>query len=88
MSRPKLEGIEFGDRLDLEFIGRKNTELVAGPEEGDRHDQGTGELETVVLGEGRRHRGAGQFPLDGSFKEPGPGRDHRGGVSRSGGTLA
>ena len=54
MSRPVFEGIEFGDGLDLaviEFVARKNAELVSGPEERDRHHEGAGKCECVALSE-------------------------------------
>lgn len=54
MSRPVFEWIEFGDGLDLaviEFVGRKDAELVSGPEQRDRNHEGAGERESVALSE-------------------------------------
>ncbi len=56
----------------VEFVARQNAELVAGPEQRDWNHQGAGELEGVVLREGkigvhlRLHLWSGPFPLDGS----------------------
>ncbi|NSZ19733.1 hypothetical protein K4831_22310 (plasmid) [Agrobacterium vitis] len=81
MSRPVGERIELRDGLDLaviEFVARKDAELVAGPEKRDRDHKGAGKLEGVVLCEGEIcvHRRApswsGPFPLDGSRQCPEP----------------
>ncbi|CUX68539.1 hypothetical protein AGR4C_pc30023 [Agrobacterium tumefaciens str. Kerr 14] len=56
MSRPVLERIVFGEGLDLvvfQIGARHDAEFVARPEERDRDHQGAGELECVVLGEGK-----------------------------------
>ncbi|WP_155737429.1 hypothetical protein [Agrobacterium tumefaciens] len=64
--------------LFIEFVARKNTELVAGPEECDRNHEGAGKLEGVGLRKRkigvhvRLHLWSGPFPLDGSRQRPEP----------------
>lgn len=62
----------------IEFVARKNAELVAGFEQRDWNHKGAGKLEGVVLRKRkigvhlRLHLWSGPFPLDGNRQCPGP----------------
>lgn len=96
MSRPIFEGVEFGDSLDLvavQFVARKNTELVAGSEERDRDHQGPSECESVSLSECkilchvRNLRPEQADPARWLLRRAGAGRDHREGAAEAAARL-
>ncbi|MDE3819706.1 hypothetical protein [Sinorhizobium meliloti] len=81
MSRVVLEGFVFGDGLDLAVFklgAGKNAELVAGPEERDRHHQVRASWKAWFCSCERSdiwklHLWSGPFPPDGSRQCPAQG---------------